>query len=113
MLEAGSLEVAGAAWAAGGAGATGAAGTSGAGGVAAVVGAGGAGGSGEVSTLTLTESLRSDDAFRNSRLILPIDAQTSGCLPGPRISNEMTRMMMSSGAPMFGMSADPFVAGGG
>ncbi len=57
----------------------------------------------------LTESLRSDDALRNSRMLLPMDAPTSGSLPGPRISNAMTRMMMSSGAPMFGMSADPFV----
>src|SRR4029079_4954212 len=110
-LEAGSLEVAGAAWAVGAAGATGAAGASTAGGATGAAAAGGVGGRGDVSTLTLTESLRSDDAFRNSRMLLPIDAPTSGSLPGPRISNAMTRMMMSSGAPMLGMS-DLSVQGG-
>ena len=67
-------------------------------------------GSGEVSTLT--ESFRSDEALRNSRMLLPIEAPTSGSLPGPRISSAITRMMMSSRV-LIGMSGDPFVAGGG
>ena len=64
----------------------------------------GAAGSGEVSTSTLTESWRSVEALRNSLMLLPSDAPTSGSLPGPRIRRAITRMMMSSGAPMFGIS---------
>ena len=57
---------------------------------------------GEMSTLVA--SWTSDEALRNSRRLLPIDAPTSGSLPGPRMRRAITRMMMSSGAPMFGMS---------
>jgi hypothetical protein len=61
-----------------------------------------AGGSGEVSTRA--ESEMSDDAFRNSRMLFPRAAPTSGSRPGPMITKAMTRMTMSSNGPMFGMS---------
>ena len=63
---------------------------------------GGAGGSGDASTLTLTASWTSDDALRNSRMLLPSDAPTSGSLPGPRMSSAITRMMTSSRGPGVG-----------
>ena len=99
------------------AGATGAAGAAGATGAAGAVATGprrrgaaatgAAAGSGEVSTSTLTDSWRSVEALRNSWMLLPSDAPTSGSLPGPRISSAITRMMMSSGAPMFGICDAP------
>ena len=48
----------------------------------------------------LTASWMSVEALRNSRMLLPSDAPTSGSLPGPRMSRAITRMMISSGAPM-------------
>ena len=86
-----------------GAGATAAA-TIGAAATGATGAAGAAAGSGDVSTFTLTDSERSVEALRNSRMLLPSDAPTSGSLPGPRIRRAITRMMMSSGAPIFGIT---------
>ena len=60
-----------------------------------------AGAIGEVSTLTA--SWTSEDAFRNSRMLLPSAAPTSGSLPGPRIKSAMTRMMTSSSGPGVGI----------
>ncbi len=54
--------------------------------------------SGDVSILT--DSWMSVEALRNSRIVLPSDAPTSGSLPGPRMSRAITRMMISSGAPI-------------
>ena len=62
-----------------------------------------AGGIGVVSTLTLTASWTSDDALRNSLMLLPSDAPTSGSLPGPRMRSAITRMMTSSRGPGVGM----------
>ena len=66
-------------------------------------GAAGAGGIGDVSTLTLTASWTSDDALRNSLMLLPSEAPTSGSLPGPRMRSAITRMMTSSRGPGVGM----------
>src|SRR5690349_5375515 len=68
---------------------------------AAAGAAGAVGGSGDVSTETA--SVTSDEALRNSRMLLPSAAPTSGSLPGPRIRSAMTRMMTSSTGPIFGM----------
>ena len=65
-------------------------------------GAGAAGGgSGLVSTRAA--SVMSVDALRNSRMLLPRAAPTSGRRPGPITTSAITRMRMSSTGPMFGM----------
>src|SRR3954466_2134033 len=64
---------------------------------------GGAAGSGDVSVSTLTDSWTSDDALRNSLMLLPSEAPTSGSLPGPRMRSAITRMMTSSRGPGVGM----------
>ena len=48
---------------------------------------------------TLVASWTSVAALRNSRMLLPSEAPTSGSLPGPRMSRAMTRMMISSSGP--------------
>ena len=53
--------------------------------------------------LDLTASWTSDDALRNSRMLLPSAAPTSGSLPGPRMRSAITRMMTSSRGPGVGM----------
>ena len=80
--------------------ATAAAGAAGAAGAAC--GAGVAG-SGDVSTLRVTASWTSDDALRNSLMLFPSAAPTSGSLPGPRMRSAITRMMTSSRGPGVGM----------
>lgn len=52
---------------------------------------------------TRVASVRSDDALRNSRMLLPSAAPTSGKRPGPMITRAITRMMISSNGPMLGM----------
>src|SRR5258708_38298193 len=74
---------------------------------------GGAGGSGDVSTLTVADSWMSDDALRNSRMLLPRDAPTSGSFPGPRMMRAITRMMTSSSGPGVGMRCGSLDGGGG
>ena len=64
---------------------------------AGATGAAAASGVGETSSLVA--SWTSEDALRNSRRLFPIDAPTSGSLPGPRMSSAITRMMIELGSP--------------
>ncbi len=48
----------------------------------------------------LVDSFTSVAALRNSRMLLPSDAPTSGSLPGPTTMSAMIRTMMSSPGPM-------------
>ena len=71
------------------------------GGAAGLADVGVDGGSGEVSILAA--SCTSDEALRNSRMLRPSAAPTSGSLPGPRMSSAITRMMTSSRGPGVGI----------
>ena len=59
----------------------------------------------ETSPSIRVASAMSDEALRNSRMLLPRAAPTSGKRPGPMITSAMIRMTMSSGAPMFGIGS--------
>src|SRR5262249_56279207 len=52
-----------------------------------------------VAVSSFVESVTSLAALRNSRMLLPSDAPTSGSLPGPTTMSAMIRTMMSSPGP--------------
>src|SRR5207249_4704473 len=68
----------------------------GAAGVVGAAGATGARGAGSSDVASWT----SDAALRNSRMLLPSAAPTSGSLPGPRTRSAITRTMISSTGPI-------------